>query len=48
MNAMTRTFVEDILTSKPQARPRIYAYSIGDEAHKGLLKAGQLNKELTV
>jgi hypothetical protein len=30
--------IEEILAPRPQARPRIYAYSIEDEAHKGLLK----------
>jgi hypothetical protein len=33
--------IEEILTPKPIARPRIYAYSIDDKAHKGLLKVGQ-------
>ena len=30
--------VEEILAPKPEARPRMHAYSIDDEAHKGLLK----------
>ena len=30
--------IELILAPKPQLRPRIYAYSIDDNAHKGLLK----------
>jgi len=33
--------IEEILTPKPVVRPRIYAYSIYDNAHKGLLKVGQ-------
>ena len=33
--------IEEILEPKPKARPRIYAYSIKDKAHKGLLKIGQ-------
>ncbi len=33
--------IEEILVPKPKARPRIYAYSIKDKAHKGLLKIGQ-------
>jgi hypothetical protein len=37
---MSKT-IEELLAPKPQARPRIYAYSIDDEAHKGLLKVGQ-------
>jgi hypothetical protein len=37
---MSKT-IEEILTPKPEARPRIYAYSIEDPAHAGLLKVGQ-------
>ncbi|MFV8166512.1 DEAD/DEAH box helicase family protein [Mycobacterium sp. 134] len=33
--------IEDLLPAKPEARLRIYAYSIEDEAHAGLLKIGQ-------
>lgn len=33
--------IEEILSPKPEARPRIYAYSIDDKAHTGLLKIGQ-------
>lgn len=35
------TAIEEILAPKPEARLRIYAYSIADTAHKGLLKVGQ-------
>ncbi len=38
--------IEEILTPKPQARPRIYAYSIADAAHAGLLKIGQTTRDL--
>jgi hypothetical protein len=38
---MSKPTIEEILTPKPLARPRIYAYSIDDNAHKGLLKVGQ-------
>jgi len=38
--------IEDILAPKPTARPRIYAYSIADEAHKGLLKIGQTTRNV--
>src|SRR5580658_8743943 len=38
--------IEEILTPKPQARPRIYAYSIDDRAHKGLLKVGQTTRNV--
>lgn len=33
--------IEELLPEKPQARLRIYAYSIADEAHDGMLKVGQ-------
>ena len=35
-----------ILAPKPEARPRIYAYSINDKAHKGLLKVGQTTRDV--
>lgn len=38
--------IEEILAPKPQARPRIYAYSIADAAHKGLLKVGQTTRDV--
>jgi hypothetical protein len=38
--------VEQILAPKPDARPRIYAYSIADDAHKGLLKVGQTTRNV--
>jgi hypothetical protein len=38
--------VEEILTPRPEARPRIYAYSIEDEAHAGLLKVGQTTRDV--
>jgi hypothetical protein len=38
--------IEEILAPKPEARPRIYAYSIIDEAHKGLLKVGQTTRDV--
>ena len=38
---MSKPTIEEILAPKPEARPRIYAYSIDDKAHKGLLKVGQ-------
>jgi hypothetical protein len=42
---MTKPIAE-ILAEKPQARPRIYAYSIADDAHAGLLKIGQTTREV--
>src|SRR5688572_11996006 len=40
---MSKT-IEEILAPKPEARPRIYAYSIDDAPHKGLLKVGQTTR----
>ena len=42
---MSKT-IEEILTPKPEARPRIYAYSIDDQAHAGLLKVGQTTRDV--
>jgi hypothetical protein len=42
---MSKT-IEEILAPKPLARPRIYAYSIADAAHKGLLKVGQTTRNV--
>lgn len=44
---MTRP-VESLLPPKPEARLRIYAYSIEDEAHAGLLKIGQTTLDVRV
>jgi len=38
--------IDEILTAKPEARPRIYAYSIADAAHEGLLKIGQTTRDV--
>ena len=43
---MNKPTVEEILTPKPDVRPRIYAYSIADDAHKGLLKVGQTTRDV--
>jgi len=42
---MSKT-IEEILAPKPEARPRIYAYSIDDKAHAGLLKIGQTTRDV--
>lgn len=42
---MSKT-IEEILAPKSEARPRIYAYSIDDAAHKGLLKVGQTTRNV--
>ena len=38
--------IEEILTPKPEANPRIYAYAIADAAHAGQLKIGQTTREV--
>ena len=38
--------IEEILSPKPDARPRIYAYSIDDKAHASLLKVGQTTRDV--
>jgi hypothetical protein len=38
--------IEEILALKPEARPRIYAYTIADTAHNGLLKVGQTTRDV--
>ena len=43
---MHKATIDDILSPKPEARPRIYAYSIADETHEGLLKVGQTTRDV--
>jgi hypothetical protein len=43
---MSKPTIEEILAPKPQVRPRIYAYSIADKAHEGLLKVGQTTRDV--
>ena len=38
--------IEEILATKPAARPHIYAYAIDDEAHRDLLKVGQTTRDV--
>lgn len=38
--------LDDLLTPKPEAQPRIYAYTIDDAAHAGLLKIGQTTRDV--
>jgi predicted house-cleaning noncanonical NTP pyrophosphatase (MazG superfamily) len=38
--------IEEILAPKPEARLRIYAYTIDDAAHAGLLKIGQTTRDV--
>ena len=43
---MNKPTIDEILASKPEARLRIYAYSIADAAHKDLLKVGQTTRDV--
>jgi hypothetical protein len=43
---MNKPTIDEILARKPEARPRIYAYSIADAAHAGLLKIGQTTRDV--
>ena len=38
--------IEELLPEKPDVRLRVYAYSIEDEAHAGLLKVGQTTRSV--
>ena len=38
--------IEELLAPKPESQPRIYAYSIADTAHAGLLKVGQTTRDV--
>ena len=46
MMTVNKPTIEEILAPKPEARPRIYAYSIADDAHAGLLKVGQTTRDV--
>src|ERR1035438_2959993 len=43
---MNKPTIAEILAPRPVARPRIYAYSIKDKAHEGLLKVGQTTRNV--
>ena len=43
---MNKPDINEILAPKPEAHPRIYAYTIADKAHAGLLKVGQTSREV--
>ena len=45
-STMNKSTIEEILTPKPDVRPRIYAYAIADTAHKGQLKVGQTARDV--
>jgi len=38
--------IDQILAQKPTSRLRIYAYSIADKEHDGLLKIGQTTRDV--
>ena len=43
---MVSKTIQEILAPKSAVRPRIYAYSIDDRAHAGLLKVGQTIRDV--
>ncbi len=43
---MNKPTIDEVLPPKPDARPRIYAYSIADAAHHGQLKVGQTTRNV--
>jgi hypothetical protein len=43
---MSKPTIDEVLTPKPDARPRIYAYAIADAAHQGQLKVGQTTRDV--
>ena len=43
---MSKPTIDEILAPKPEARPRIYAYSIADTAHQAQLKVGQTTRNV--
>jgi hypothetical protein len=45
-NPIMNKTIEEILEPKPEVRLRVYAYSIDDEAHQGLLKVGQTTRNV--
>ena len=43
---MHKPTIDEVLTPKPEAHPRIYAYTIADAAHHGQLKVGQTTRDV--
>ncbi len=43
---MNKPSIDEVLTPKPEVRPRIYAYAIADAAHHGQLKVGQTTRNV--
>jgi len=46
MVTMNKPSIEEILAPKPEARLRIYAYTIDDDGHRGQLKVGQTTRDV--
>lgn len=46
MSVTAAKTIDEILAPKPNARLRIYAYSIADQSHAGLLKVGQTTRNV--
>lgn len=46
MVKMNKPSIEEILAPKPEARLRIYAYTIDDDGHRGQLKVGQTTRDV--
>jgi hypothetical protein len=43
---MTNSSIDTILAPKPEPRLRIYAYEIHSDSHDGLLKIGQITRDV--
>ena len=43
---MYRPTIDEILAPKPEARLRVYAYTIDDDGHRGQLKVGQTTRDV--
>ena len=43
---MHKPTIDEVLPPNPEARPRIYGYSIADAAHHGQLKVGQTTRNV--
>ncbi|MCA3514509.1 MAG: DEAD/DEAH box helicase family protein [Rhodobacter sp.] len=43
---MNKPTIDEILAPKPEARLRIYAYTIDDDGHRGQLKVGQTTRDV--
>ena len=44
---MIKPTVDEILTPKPETRPRIYAYAIAEAAHQCILKVGHTTRDVS-